>query len=303
MILKPVMPWIRAARPKTLPAAAVPVFIGGALASAGGFFAPTPWLLCLGFALLIQIGTNYANDYYDFLRGADDHRRIGPRRAVASGWIRPEVMRRGMVLTFVLAVLTGSFLIPYGGWWLLLVGLLSVVCGIAYTGGPYPLGYNGWGDVFVFVFFGWVATGLTYYVQAGTFVLSLAGGASSAWVWIAGVLPGALSTNLLVVNNVRDQPLDREAGKRTLAVRLGRRFAEAEFAFLNGLALAAALLFALPGGARGTFLVLILLPWMIRLSAKLKSARAPATFQAILAQTALVLLLAGLLFSAGLLVS
>jgi 1,4-dihydroxy-2-naphthoate octaprenyltransferase len=297
------MPWIHAARPKTLPAAAVPVFIGGALASAGGAFALIPWLLCLGFALLIQIGTNYANDYYDFLQGADDHRRIGPRRAVASGWISPDAMRRGMVLTFVLAVLTGSFLIPYGGWWLLLVGLLSVVCGIAYTGGPYPLGYNGWGDLFVFVFFGWVATGLTYYVQAGTFVLSLPGGASPAWIWLAGVLPGALSTNLLVVNNVRDQPLDREAGKRTLAVRLGRRFAEAEFAFLNGLALAAALLFALPGDTRGTLLVFALLPWMIRLSAKLKSARDRGAFQVILAQTALVLLLAGLLFSTGLLLS
>jgi 1,4-dihydroxy-2-naphthoate polyprenyltransferase len=298
--MRSVTPWILAARPKTLPAAAIPVIIGGALARAGGVFSFWPWLICLVFALLIQIGTNYANDYFDFVKGADDHRRIGPGRAVASGWIRPRAMRDGMLVIFAGAFAAGLLLVPWGGWWLVIVGILSILCGVAYTGGPYPLGYNGWGDVFVFVFFGWVATGFTYYVQAGGFAISLPGGAGAGWTWLAGVAPGALATNLLVVNNVRDAPLDREAGKRTLAVRLGRRFAVRQFAALNAVAVAAPLAFALFAGMRWCALALLAVPLMVSTTRLLARAQGRAAYQAALARTALLLMVAGGLFAAGL---
>lgn len=298
-----VVPWIQASRPKTLPAAAVPVIVGGALAGAGGDFEFLPWSVCLLFALLIQIGTNYANDYYDFIKGADDDRRIGPKRAVASGWVTPGAMKRGMILVFALALVVGSFLVSWGGWWLILVGLASVACGVAYTGGPYPLGYNGWGDVFVFVFFGWIATAFTYYVQAGIFLFETPAGMGAGWVWLAGIVPGALSTNLLVVNNLRDEPLDREAGKRTLAVRFGRAFGVVEFIGLNALALAVPVYFAIAGGFGWCLLVLLVAPLMERVSRNLIKAGSRDDYQGVLGMTALLLLSTGLLFALGLLIS
>lgn len=293
--------WIRAARPKTLPAAAVPVVVGGALAHAGGSFSAIPWLICMVFALLIQIGTNYANDYYDFKKGADDERRMGPARAVASGWISPESMRRGMLAVFAAAFVVGCLLVSSGGWWLLGIGVLSILCGIAYTGGPYPLGYNGWGDVFVFVFFGWVATGFTVYVQAGSFSLELAGASGPLWTWLAGMVPGALATNLLVVNNVRDEPLDREAGKRTLAVRFGRSFGILEYALLSWLSVAVPILFALFAGLAGCYLVLLAVPFVFRVNRCLARAGDRAAYAQSLLQAAKMLLLVGGLFSLGLL--
>jgi 1,4-dihydroxy-2-naphthoate octaprenyltransferase len=293
--------WIRAARPKTLPAAAVPVVVGGALAQAGASFVFEPWLICLAFALLIQIGTNFANDYYDFLKGADDHRRIGPNRAVASGWISPKAMRAGMWLVFAAAFLTGSLLIPWGGAWLILVGVISILCGVAYTGGPYPLGYNGWGDVFVFIFFGWVATGLTYYVQAGTFSVILPSASGIHWNLLAGMVPGALATNLLVVNNVRDEPLDREAGKNTLAVRFGRSFGRAQYGTLLLVALLVPLGFALFAGLPGCLLVLLALPLAAFAMRRLATATDRASYESALVLTALLLIAVGGLFAVGLL--
>lgn len=292
--------WILAARPKTLPAAIVPVAIGGGLAAAMDVFAILPWSVCLVFALLIQIGTNFANDYYDFLKGADDERRIGPHRAVASGWISPESMKWGMIVTFAVAFLVGCSLIHWGGWWLLLVGVLSILCGVAYTGGPYPLGYNGWGDVFVFVFFGWIATGFTYYVQSGTFAFLTQSGFSTFWTWAAGAVPGALASNLLVVNNVRDEPLDREVGKRTLVVRFGRRFGLFEYGMMSALALVVPLLFALVLGYPGCFLVLLCLPLMVRANRQLATAEGREAYESVLVQTAVLLILVGGLFTAGL---
>lgn len=214
------IPWILAARPKTLPAAVAPVAVGSALAYSVGGFQIWPATLCLLFALLIQIGTNYANDYYDYIKGADTKERIGPTRMVAAGRISPRQMFVGVWVVFGLAFIVGCGLLPYGGWPLLIVGISSIVCGVAYTGGPYPLGYHGWGDVFVFLFFGLVAVGCTYFVQTGHYnVVAL-------WLSLG---PGALSTNLLVVNNYRDAPTDVKAGKRTLAVRFGRGFALAEY--------------------------------------------------------------------------
>ena len=295
--------WILAARPKTLPAAVVPVLVGGGLAAAADRFAIVPWSICLAFGILVQIGTNYANDYYDFVKGADDERRIGPSRAVASGWIPAPLMRRGMFITFAAAFAVGCLLVPFGGWWLLLVGAVSIACGIAYTGGPYPLGYNGWGDVFVFIFFGWVATGLTYFVQTGTFVAYLPDSRGAVWTLLAGMVPGALATNLLVVNNVRDGPLDAEAGKGTLVARFGRRFGYTEYSLLCGITLLVPLLFAILGGARGGYLILICLPLVVMAIRQLLRASTREEYGKSLVQAALMLMLAGGLFSLGLAIS
>jgi 1,4-dihydroxy-2-naphthoate octaprenyltransferase len=216
-------------RPRTLPAAVAPVLVGSALAWRAAAFNLAASLLCLAFALLVQIGANFANDYYDFLHGADTHERVGPVRAVAAGLASPTAMRRAMWLAFGLAFATGMALIAWGGWWLVAVGIASIACAIAYTGGPYPLGYHGLGDVFVFLFFGLVAVGVTFYVQAGRIA------ASSLW---AGAAVGALATNILLVNNYRDAATDAKAGKRTVVVRFGRRYARGQFAAAHAIAAA-----------------------------------------------------------------
>ncbi len=207
--------WLLAARPKTLPAAVSPVLLGSALAAASDAFALVPALLCLLFALLIQIATNFANDYFDFKKGADTEERIGPTRACAAGLIKPKTMWLATKLTLALAFVTGCGLIPYGGWPLVFVGTASIVCAVAYTGGPYPLGYNGLGDVFVILFFGLIAVMFTYYVQSGVFTWPA--------FWL-GLGSGLIINNLLVVNNVRDYETDKAAGKRTLVVRFGKPF-------------------------------------------------------------------------------
>jgi 1,4-dihydroxy-2-naphthoate octaprenyltransferase len=213
--------WVAAARPRTLPAAVAPVIVGSALAWRAGAFDAVAATICLAFALLVQIGANFANDYYDFVHGADTGERVGPRRAVAAGLVPPATMRRAMGLTFGLALAVGLTLVAWGGWWLVAVGVVSIASGIAYTGGPFPLGYYGLGDLFVFVFFGLVAVGATFYVQAGHVSLS---------VLLAAVAIGLLTVNILLVNNYRDVETDRKAGKRTLVVRFGRRFALGQLA-------------------------------------------------------------------------
>ena len=171
-------------------------------------------------ALLIQIGTNLSNDYFDFVKGADTEERLGPARATQAGWIRPEIILRSSLLVFAAAVIIGIFLVLRGGWPIVLIGIASVICGILYTGGPYPLAYLGLGEVFVVIFFGPVATLGTYYVQALEF---------SKEVFIAGLAPGLISTALIAVNNLRDIPTDIKARKKTLAVRFGYRFARIEY--------------------------------------------------------------------------
>lgn len=239
--------WLGAARPRTLPAAVAPVVAASALAWHDGGFAAAPAVLCLGFALLVQIGTNFANDYYDFVKGADTAARVGPRRAVAAGLVTPATMKRVMIATFAAAFAMGLGLIAWGGPWLLAVGVASILCGVAYTGGPFPLAYHGLGDVFVFLFFGLVAVGGTYFVQAGRVTLDAG---------LVGAAIGALAANILVVNNYRDVETDAAAGKRTLVVRLGRKAARAQFA--GSLLVAAAVPVALVG-ARG-FSPWVLLP-------------------------------------------
>lgn len=208
-------------RPRTLPAAIAPVIVGSALAWRAESFDARAASICLVFALLVQIGANFANDYYDFVHGADTSERLGPRRAVAAGLIAPATMRWATGLTFGLALASGFALVAWGGWWLVAIGLASVVSGLAYTGGPYPLGYHGLGDVFVFVFFGIIAVSITFYVQAGRVSVD-------AILAAAGV--GALTTNILLVNNYRDADTDQKAGKRTLVVRYGKPFARGQFA-------------------------------------------------------------------------
>jgi 1,4-dihydroxy-2-naphthoate octaprenyltransferase len=172
---------------------------------------------------MIQIGTNFANDVFDYEKGTDDARRIGPVRAVQAGLLSPRQMKLGMVVAFALATLAGVYLTSIAGWVIVAIGLVSIASGIAYTGGPFPLGYHGLGDVFVMVFFGFVATVGTVFVETG---------AVSSLAWLAAIPVGALATNVLVVNNVRDRKTDVTTGKRTLAVRFGRTFGVAEYIML-----------------------------------------------------------------------
>ncbi len=210
-------PWILAARPRTLPAAVMPVVIGSAIAESAGEFHWLPAVLCGVFAVLIQVGTNYANDYYDWKQGADHEGRIGPTRAVASGLLPPRVMRDGAFATLGLAFTCGLFLVFWGGWWLVAVGVLSVLSAVAYTAKPFALGYRGLGDVFVIAFFGLIAVSITTFVQTRTFPPA---------VWPAGLAVGLLANNLLVINNYRDRDSDFEAGKKTVVVRFGPFFGE-----------------------------------------------------------------------------
>jgi 1,4-dihydroxy-2-naphthoate octaprenyltransferase len=243
--------WVMAARPQTLPAGSSPVVVGGGLALHAGVSAPLPWLAALVGALLIQVGTNFANDYYDAVKGADTADREGFTRVTAGGLIPPRQVKLAMAGTYGLAVLVGVYLVAVGGVPILLVGLSSIAAGILYTGGPYPYGYRGLGDLFVFVYFGVVAVTGTYYVQA---VAAAPVGPFPAWVppgtlpvdAVVASLPAAgLSTAILVVNNIRDRESDAAAGKRTLAVVLGYRWSRVEFLALVGIAYVVPVLFAL----------------------------------------------------------
>jgi 1,4-dihydroxy-2-naphthoate octaprenyltransferase len=225
--------WILAARPKTLSAAAAPVFVGTGLAAAHGTHRAAPAVAALVGALLIQIGTNLANDYYDFVRGGDTEDRVGPTRVTQAGMLHPKQVWWGMVLTLAMASMVGIYLVSVGGWPIVWVGLASLLCAVAYTGGPYPLAYHGLGDLFVFLFFGLVAVGGSYWVQA----LALPGD-----VLLAGVGVGALNTAILVANNVRDLETDAAAGKRTLAVRIGRPGSRIEYTFLMAVGFVAPIL-------------------------------------------------------------
>lgn len=215
--------WVLAMRPATLGAAVVPVAVGAAVAYAAGGLRLGPTLGALLGAIFIQIGTNFANDVFDYEKGADTQDRLGPTRAVQAGLVSAPAMRRAMIVTFLLAAIAGGYLTYVGGWPLLVIGITSILSGIAYTGGPYPLGYHGLGDLFVMVFFGFVAV-------CGTVLVNL-GSVPELAIW-ASVPPGALATAILVVNNVRDRETDVLAGKRTLAVRFGRAAGLAEYRLL-----------------------------------------------------------------------
>lgn len=215
--------WLIAARPRTLPAATSPVILGSAVAFADGKFQLLPALAALAVALLLQIGANVSNDYFDYKKGADAGERIGPLRVTQSALLTPRQVVFGMLAIFGLAALTGVYLISLVGWPAAVMGGLAILSALAYTGGPYPLGYNGLGEVFVFIFFGLVATLGTYYVQAHSV---------TAGALFAAVSIGLLIVAILVVNNLRDLESDRASGKRTQAVRLGEKGSVREYSTL-----------------------------------------------------------------------
>lgn len=227
--------WVMAARPQTLPAGAAPVILGVGLAAADGVVAPLPALAALVGALFIQVGTNLANDYFDAIKGTDDPDRDGFTRVTAAGLIDPSRVRAVMAITYGLALLVGVYLVALGGVPILVAGLSAVAAGILYTGGPYPYGYYGLGDLFVFVYFGLVAVAGTYYVQAvvtlgvAPFPLTIPAGTVTGEAILLGIGAGMLATAILVVNNIRDRESDRQAGKRTLAVLIGYRWSRVEF--------------------------------------------------------------------------
>ncbi len=218
-----VQAWWLAARPRTLLVSVGPVAVGTALAASGAGWRAGPAFAALLGAMLLQLGSNFANDVYDHEKGADTDERIGPLRAVQLGLLSPAQMRRGMAVVFAAATCVGLYLSWVAGWPVVAIGLLSIATAVAYTGGPWPLGYHGLGDVAVFIFFGVVAVMGTEYVQT----LSL-----SVNALLASLSVGALATATLVVNNVRDIETDRVAGKNTLAVRLGRHGGRIEYAAL-----------------------------------------------------------------------
>jgi len=287
-------PWLLAARPRTLFAALAPVALGSALAAHQQRFQPVAALLCAAFALLAQIGANFANDYFDHRRGADSADRLGPTRAVAAGLISPKAMLGAALGALALAAVAGSGLIHYGGWSMIVIGAASLLTALAYTGGPFPLAYHGLGEVCAFVFFGLVAVLGTYVVQAGW--------PAPPAAWVAAAACGALAVNILLVNNIRDRATDERAGKRTLVVQQGRPFAQRLFAGNIILSLVTPVLFfaAQPGPA--VLLPLVLAPLGLLLARVL--AATPdgdgARFNRILAHAAQFLALWAALLAVGL---
>jgi 1,4-dihydroxy-2-naphthoate polyprenyltransferase len=229
--------WLMAARLRTLPAAVAPVLVGTSLALGAGRFHPLAFVAALLGAVFIQVGTNLSNDYSDARRGADTEDRLGPVRVTAGGLVPPGRVLFATYVTFGLAVLCGVYLVAVAGWELIAVGAVSILAGVLYTGGPRPYGYEGLGEVFVFLFFGVVAVSGSYFVQVQEL----------PWEAYACAVPvGLLASAILVVNNVRDLETDRRAGKRTLAVRLGRERTRMLYT-------------AMVGGA----FVLVPLPWLL----------------------------------------
>ncbi len=285
--------WILAARPKTLPAAAAPVVMGTAVAISEHVFQPGPALAALLGALLLQIGANFANDVFDFKKGADTTERLGPTRVTQAGLLSPGQVMAGMWITFSLAALVGLYLVFGGGWPIVVIGLLSIASAIAYTGGPFPLGYNGLGDLFVFIFFGLVAVCGTYYVQAGTV---------SAAAVLTSIPVGLLATAILVVNNLRDIDTDRAAGKKTLAVRFGEKGAQTEYLLLAGVSYAISLLMWLTGvSTTWVMLSWLSLPMLKPLVQMILHVKGRPLNKA-LAGTARLELVYSVLFSAGLVI-
>jgi len=297
-----------AARPQTLPAGAAPVVVGAGLAVHAGVFEPLVALAALVGALLIQVGTNFANDYYDAVNGADTDEREGFTRVTAGGLIEPASVKRAMLLTYGLAVVVGTALVAIGGVPIIAVGLSGIAAGILYTGGPFPYGYRGLGDLFVFVYFGLVAVTGTYYVQAvastpaiGIFPTTLPAGTLPVDAVVASLPAAGLSTAILVVNNIRDRETDMAAGKKTLAVYLGYGPSRAEFLALVGMAYAVPVLFALrPAYGLPALAPLLTLPLAAKMSATVLERTDGEALNPTLELVGKTLFAHSLLFAAGL---
>jgi 1,4-dihydroxy-2-naphthoate octaprenyltransferase len=283
--------WILATRPKTLPAAVGPVLVGTSLAfSDGGFHFPSA-VAALAISLLLQVGVNLANDYFDGIRGIDTQDRLGPIRVTQSGLISPAGVRSAMLLTFGIAVLIGSYLLLRAGWPVAAIGTAAVIAAVAYSGGPLPLASHGLGDLFVFVFFGPVAVCGTYYVQA----------LDITWkVLIISFLAGFQVTAILVINNLRDILTDQKAGKNTLAVRLGEHGSKLEYTTLLALTyMVLPLLWSAGWTSAGILLPLLSLPWAVSLIRKTWHSEISARLNILLAQTARLSLGYNLLLAVG----
>lgn len=263
------------------------------MAEARGVLSIGPAVAALVGATLIQIGTNLANDYFDHVRGSDTEERVGPVRVTQAGILDPETVRRGMWTVFGAAFVVGIYLVVVGGWPVVAIGLLSLLAAYGYTGGPFPLAYHGLGDLFVFVFFGLVAVGGTYYVQALSFRPELL---------LAGAGIGALTTGILVVNNLRDLETDARTGKRTLAVRIGVVGTQLEYLGLLALAFAVPLLGVAVFGWTSWSLVSLLagVAAIVPVHGVLRRGRTPAELAPALGQTAAVTALYGFLLAGGL---
>jgi len=283
--------WLMAIRPRTLPAAAAPVLIGTAMAFKEAKISINIFLLTLAAALLIQIGTNLANDYFDYIKGTDNNERKGPARVMQSGLLTKKEISISIIVVFSLALMCGGFLIFIGGIPILIIGALAILFGIFYTAGPLPLGYIGLGDIFVLVFFGPVAVGGTFYLQ--TLDINLP-------AIIAGMAPGFLSVAILVANNLRDIETDRKSGKKTLIVRFGYRFGIIEYFFSIIIAFLVPIILVLI--TRNHFFSLIsilgIIPaiWLLK---KIASKPEPEALIKILISTGKILLVYGILFSLG----
>ena len=287
--------WLVAARPRTLPAAVAPVLVGTALAISADEFRPLAFVAALIGSVFIQIGTNLSNDYSDARRGADTEDRLGPVRVTAGGLMPPRRVLIGTYVAFGIAVVAGLYLAAVAGWELLLVGVASIAAGVLYTGGPRPYGYEGLGELFVFLFFGVVAVVGSYYVQAEEL----------PWEAFALSVPvGLLAAGILVVNNVRDVDTDRRAGKRTLAVKLGARLARALFLAMLALAYLAPVAIPLADGLSWwTALPLVSIPLAVPLWQTVRTRSDGPSLNAALAGTGRLLAVFSLLLSAGVLLS
>lgn len=283
--------WLLAIRPKTLTGAAIPVLLGCTLAYIYGHFKPVPALLCFVFAFLMQIDANFINDLYDFLKGSDREDRLGPERACAQGWITPNAMRKGIVLTTLMAAASGLGLLWFSGWEMIPVGIACIVFAFLYTAGPYPLAYHGWGDLLVIIFFGFVPVGCTFYVMAHGWNMS---------VTMASLACGLVIDTLLMVNNFRDREQDELSGKRTLVVRFGARTGLVLYFLLGMMACWCCFYFLFIGKIFAVLLPqLYLIPhfWTTHEMARISRGRA---LNNILGKTSRNMLLFGLLLALGL---
>ena len=244
--------WISAARPRTLPTSIAPVILATTYSWQDGKADWKVFTICMLFALAAQIASNFANDYFDYKHGSDKPNRVGPRRAVASGDIKPKTMLRATIITLAIAAVLGCMLIPVGGWPLVLLGAIIILFALAYSAGPYPLSYHGLGEVTVFVFFGLVPVTATYWLQTQSI---------TSEVLIGAAAMGLLSSNILLVNNYRDYLTDQEDGKRTSVVILGRKFAIVTY-LVNGILATAMLCTSFVGAAFALlFMMLHLKTW------------------------------------------
>jgi 1,4-dihydroxy-2-naphthoate octaprenyltransferase len=287
--------WFLAIRPKTLSAAATPVIIACALAYHDGCFRWQPAVICFLFALMAQIISNFANDYYDYKKGTDKVERLGPKRAVTEGWITPRTMLNVTIGLLAVDMLTGLLLLQYSGWnWLLIiVGVLIAIFALAYSGGPYPLAYHGWGDACVFVFFGIIPVGFTYYVQTLQWTLPAT---------LCGVAAGLIIINILVANNYRDRDSDARTNKKTTIVLFGERFGRYFYLFNGLIAVVCCQYFWKEQTVWAAILPLIYLIFHIRTWKEMVTTGTGKQLVGVLEKTARNVLIFGLALSLGLII-